>query len=298
MVTLASDTSSVGNGSVLLWMLEFFLFVIWFWLLIAIFSDLFRDHDVSGGVKALWVILLIVLPFIGILAYLIFRGHGMAARSAKQQQAAQQQVEARIREVAGGAGVPCRPDRAGQVPARLRRDQPGRVRQPEGQGPVGIERLRCRRVPLGDSPDQPPGDRYHDERADQRAEHTTPIEDVRVADAEQDREDQVPDQGTEQAQCEGDKPGLGARHVAEDVAGDEHASDDTAEQTEQERADHDFPQVKDGVRYTSVCVRRPPPRGRITRVTDHSGDRRTATAAVRDLAARLRGLTCEPAYNQ
>jgi hypothetical protein len=103
---LASDTSSFGNGSVLLWMLEFFLFVIWFWLLIAIFSDLFRDHDTSGGVKALWVILLIVLPFIGILAYLVFRGHGMTERAARQQKAEQQQVDARIREAAGGSASP------------------------------------------------------------------------------------------------------------------------------------------------------------------------------------------------
>jgi hypothetical protein len=48
--------SSVGNGDVFLWLLESFLFVIWFWLLIAISSDLLRDHDLSGGVKALWVL--------------------------------------------------------------------------------------------------------------------------------------------------------------------------------------------------------------------------------------------------
>ena len=71
--------SSFGNGDVFLWMLEFFLFVIWFWLLIAIFSDLFRDHETSGGVKVLWVIFLILLPFLGILIYLLVRGHGMAA---------------------------------------------------------------------------------------------------------------------------------------------------------------------------------------------------------------------------
>ena len=63
-------TFDFGNGDVFLWMLEFFLFVIWFWLLIAIFSDLFRDHETSGGVKVLWVIFLILLPFLGILIYL------------------------------------------------------------------------------------------------------------------------------------------------------------------------------------------------------------------------------------
>ena len=99
MAVVASG--SFGNGSVLLWMLEFFLFIIWFWLLIAIFSDLFRDPDASGGVKALWVVLLIVLPFIGILAYLIFRGRGMTERAARRHQAAEAQIDNRIREAAG-----------------------------------------------------------------------------------------------------------------------------------------------------------------------------------------------------
>ncbi|MET0788932.1 MAG: SHOCT domain-containing protein [Cellulomonas sp.] len=90
-------SATFGSGDVLLWMLEFFLFVIWFWLLIAIFSDLFRDPDTGGGVKALWVILLIVLPFLGILLYLIVRGKGMGARQAAQMQAAQAAYDDRIR---------------------------------------------------------------------------------------------------------------------------------------------------------------------------------------------------------
>jgi len=89
--------ATFGNGSILLWMLEFFLFVIWFWLLIAIFGDLFRDHQTNGGVKALWVVLLIVLPFLGILLYLIVRGKGMGARQAAQMQAAQSAFDDRIR---------------------------------------------------------------------------------------------------------------------------------------------------------------------------------------------------------
>lgn len=90
-------SATFGSGDVLLWMLEFFLFVIWFWLLIAIFSDLFRDRDTGGGVKALWVILLILLPFLGILLYLIVRGRGMGERQAAQMQAAQSQFDDRIR---------------------------------------------------------------------------------------------------------------------------------------------------------------------------------------------------------
>ena len=96
-------TFDFGNGDVFLWMLEFFLFVIWFWLLIAIFSDLFRDHETSGGVKVLWVIFLILLPFLGILIYLLVRGHGMNARAAAQQKEMQDAMNAQIRAAAGSS---------------------------------------------------------------------------------------------------------------------------------------------------------------------------------------------------
>jgi hypothetical protein len=92
---------TVGNGDVLLWMLEFFLFVIWFWLLLGIFTDLFRDHELSGWMKALWIVVLVIFPFLGILLYLIVRGRGMTERGIKANQAAQQQLDARIREAAG-----------------------------------------------------------------------------------------------------------------------------------------------------------------------------------------------------
>jgi ABC-type multidrug transport system fused ATPase/permease subunit len=91
---------SFGNGDVLLWMFEFFMFVIWFWLLLTVFSDLFRDHELSGGAKALWVIFLVFIPFLGILVYLIARGHGMAGRAAKAQARAQEQMNAQIRTAA------------------------------------------------------------------------------------------------------------------------------------------------------------------------------------------------------
>jgi len=92
---------TVGNGSVLLWMLEFFFFVIWFWLLLGIFSDLFRDHELSGAWKAIWVVVLVLLPYVGILVYLIARGKGMAERGIKANKVAQEQVDARIRAAAG-----------------------------------------------------------------------------------------------------------------------------------------------------------------------------------------------------
>ena len=70
-------------------MLYFFLFIIWIWLLITVFMDVFRSHDMGGWAKALWVIFIIILPFLGVFVYLIARGGKMHERAA--QQAAQQQ---------------------------------------------------------------------------------------------------------------------------------------------------------------------------------------------------------------
>jgi hypothetical protein len=72
-----------------LWtMIIFFAWVIWIWILISILADLFRRHDVSGWNKALWVIFLIFLPFLGVLIYLIVNGKGMADRNVRQVEAA------------------------------------------------------------------------------------------------------------------------------------------------------------------------------------------------------------------
>jgi hypothetical protein len=93
--------ADVGNGDVLLWIFEVFLFVIWFWVLITIFSDLIRDHEISGWTKALWFLFVLVVPFLGILCYLIFRGGGMAGRAQKQMQEAQAQFDAYVQQTAG-----------------------------------------------------------------------------------------------------------------------------------------------------------------------------------------------------
>jgi hypothetical protein len=66
--------------------LTLFAFVIWFWLLITVFGDLFRRHDVSGWGKALWVIFVIVAPYLGVLAYMIIQGRGIAERNAARIQ--------------------------------------------------------------------------------------------------------------------------------------------------------------------------------------------------------------------
>ena len=98
---LASD---FGTGQVFLSMLWFFLFFIWIWLLIVVFSDLFRSHDLSGWAKAAWVIGIIILPYLGVLLYLIVRGHKMAEHA--QQAAAAQDAAAKayIQQAAGTTG--------------------------------------------------------------------------------------------------------------------------------------------------------------------------------------------------
>jgi len=85
-----------------LWsMIIFFAFVIWIWLLITVFADIFRRRDASGFAKALWIIFVIVLPYLGVLIYLIAEHNGMAERSEHQLRAAQAQQDAYIKSVAG-----------------------------------------------------------------------------------------------------------------------------------------------------------------------------------------------------
>ena len=76
----------------LLNMLGIFAFVVWFWLLVIIYGDLFRRHDISGWGKALWVIALVLTSYLGILAYLITQGKGMAERNAQQTQQAREEL--------------------------------------------------------------------------------------------------------------------------------------------------------------------------------------------------------------
>ncbi len=72
--------------------LTIFFLIVWFWLLITVASDLFRRHDISGWVKALWVIGWIVFPLIVVLAYLIFQGRGMAERQVQQAEQARDEL--------------------------------------------------------------------------------------------------------------------------------------------------------------------------------------------------------------
>lgn len=69
-----------------------FIFVVWFWLLITVYMDLFRRHDISGWAKAIWVIGLVVFPYLGVLAYLITQSRGMAERNTQQVQQARDEL--------------------------------------------------------------------------------------------------------------------------------------------------------------------------------------------------------------
>ena len=73
-------------------MIAIFAFVVWFWLLVIIYGDLFRRHDISGWGKALWVLALVLTSSLGIFAYLITQGRGMAERNAQQAQQARDEL--------------------------------------------------------------------------------------------------------------------------------------------------------------------------------------------------------------
>ena len=90
----------------ILWsMLVFMAFVMWIWLAISLFADIFRRQDMGGFTKAIWIVVLIVVPFAGVLIYLIAYHNGIAERNANQVAAAQQAFEQQVRQAAGGGGA-------------------------------------------------------------------------------------------------------------------------------------------------------------------------------------------------
>jgi hypothetical protein len=92
------------NGSFLLALFEFFLFFAWFMCLFWVIGDIFRSRDLSGVAKTFWVFFVIILPWLGILVYLIARGHGMQQRQLEQAQEMQTAQTEYIRSVAGSSG--------------------------------------------------------------------------------------------------------------------------------------------------------------------------------------------------
>ncbi len=82
-------------------MFEIFIFILWIWLLIAVFGDIFRSHDMGGLAKALWVIFVIIIPYLGVLIYLIARGGSMHERAAAAAQQQQQAFDTYVKQTAG-----------------------------------------------------------------------------------------------------------------------------------------------------------------------------------------------------
>jgi hypothetical protein len=93
-----------GSGQVFWSMLWFFLFFIWIWILITVFADIFRSHDMGGFAKALWVIFVIILPYLGVFVYLIARGHKMSEHAMEAAQANDAAARAYIQQAAGTSG--------------------------------------------------------------------------------------------------------------------------------------------------------------------------------------------------
>ena len=99
-----------------LWtMFVIFAWVIWFWLLITVFADVFRRHDIGGGKKTLWIIFVIVLPFLGVFIYLISQSKEMAERNEKQARSQQAQMDDYVRSVAGSGGSAAEIEKAKQL---------------------------------------------------------------------------------------------------------------------------------------------------------------------------------------
>jgi hypothetical protein len=99
-----SKAAEFGTGQVLVSMLWFFLFVIWIWLLIVVFTDIFRSRDLGGWGKALWAIFVIVLPYLGVFVYLIARGKKMGEHAVESAQAQDAAARDYIRSVTAADG--------------------------------------------------------------------------------------------------------------------------------------------------------------------------------------------------
>src|SRR4051794_36097030 len=92
------------NGSFLLALFEFYIFFAWIMCVFYVFADVFRSHDLGGGARTFWCFFIIIVPFLGVLVYLIARGHGMTQRSLEQQQHMQAQQADYVRSVVTTSG--------------------------------------------------------------------------------------------------------------------------------------------------------------------------------------------------
>ncbi|MFF9343889.1 MULTISPECIES: SHOCT domain-containing protein [unclassified Streptomyces] len=122
-------------------MLWFFLWILWFILLFRIIMDIFRDHEMNGWAKAGWLAFVVLLPFLGVLVYVIARGKDMGRREIAQARAQQRDFDAYIRETASGTA------RSGSV------DELARLSELRSRGDITEEEFRrAKALVLGDAP--------------------------------------------------------------------------------------------------------------------------------------------------
>jgi ABC-type multidrug transport system fused ATPase/permease subunit len=100
-MVLASSSYSYPLLGAFWTIIEIFLWVLWFWVLITVFIDIFRSHDLSGWGKALWFLFVLIIPLIGVLVYLIVRGGSMQSRMVRQAQQDDQQFREYVQDAAG-----------------------------------------------------------------------------------------------------------------------------------------------------------------------------------------------------
>jgi len=99
-MSLAASSSSYPLLNLFWTMFEFFLWVIWIWILIWVFIDIFRSHDLSGWAKALWFLFVLIIPLVGVLVYLIVRGGSMQERAAQQAQRQDEEMRRYVQQAA------------------------------------------------------------------------------------------------------------------------------------------------------------------------------------------------------
>jgi Short C-terminal domain/Phospholipase_D-nuclease N-terminal len=95
-----------GTGQVFWSLLWFVMFFIWLWLLIIVFADIFRSHDMGGFAKTIWVLFVIIVPYLGVFVYLIARGHKMHEHAVEAAEAQNAAARAYIQDAAGTSGSP------------------------------------------------------------------------------------------------------------------------------------------------------------------------------------------------
>ena len=100
----------------LMWtMVIFFLWIVWFWLLITVFADIFRRHDISGAKKTLWIVFTILVPFLGVFVYLITQNVGMTERQLDRTRAQREQFDDYVRQTASSGGAAAEIEKAKQL---------------------------------------------------------------------------------------------------------------------------------------------------------------------------------------